>query len=62
MTVRELRHILFSLKDDLQEKEIVIRAEDGAEVPPQIFTVVKDPMKLHDKSKENVDRLIIDAD
>jgi len=60
MTVKELTYVLSTLKDELQDKEVVVLAKNGLEVKPNIRFNLKDPMKVHDKSKDNVESVIID--
>lgn len=60
MTVKELTYVLSTLKDELQGKEVVVLAKNGLEVQPNIRFKLKNPMKIHDKSKDNVESVIID--
>lgn len=61
MTVKELTYALSNLKPELQDKEVVVLAKNGLAVTPFVGFKLKDPTKIHDKSKDNVESVIIDC-
>ena len=57
-TVRQLSRALASLKEELQDKEVVIENKEGELYSPEIKFILKDRFCL-DKTKENVDKVIL---
>ena len=56
-TVKELTNYLKNIKEELQDKEIFIRSDNGLLMPPEIKYALKDnPI---DKTKENVEHLLL---
>lgn len=58
MTVRTLTKTLAALKESLQDKEVVIRCENGQLLSPDIKFVLKEQGNL-DLTKENVEFVIL---
>ncbi len=58
MTIRNLIKNLSLIKNELQDKEIVIRTENGELLSPDIKFVLKDKFNM-DKTKENVEFVIL---
>lgn len=58
MTVRQLTKELILIKDSLQDKEVVIRTENGELLSPDVKFVLKDKFNM-DKTKENVEFVIL---
>ena len=58
MTARQLARELLNLKEELQDKEVVIRAENGELIPADVRLILKDPYKL-EFTKEGVDKIIL---
>jgi hypothetical protein len=61
MTVKQLARELASLKDELQDKEVVIRSSNGDLITPDVKFVLKDKFNM-DKTKENVECVILTID
>ena len=59
LTVRELANRLLKVREDLQDKEIVIINENGTETPPEIKFVLKDEYDVLNKSSENVEKIVL---
>ena len=56
-TVKELTNYLKNIKEELQDKEIFIRSDNGLLMPPEIKFQLKDnPIA---KTKENVEHLLL---
>lgn len=64
MTVRELTKKLKSIKEELQDKEIVVIAKNGLEVPPDIkYKLRSDSFAgngMPNRTRENVIKIILD--
>lgn len=58
MTVREFRSILFEFKESLQDKEIVIKAENGLLLTPTIKFLLKQGSTIA-FTPDDIDKLII---
>jgi len=58
MTVRKLAKELSLIKEELQDKEIVIRTENGELLSPDIKFILKDKFDMN-KTKENVESIIL---
>ena len=56
-TVRELTKYLQGLKEELQEKQVLIECENGLQFDPEFEFVLKDYSL--DKTKENVEHILI---
>ena len=59
MNVNELVRKLESIRDDLKEKDIVIEAENGMLLPPEIKFKLKNPSDALNLSSENVEYIVI---
>ena len=57
-TVRQLARQLASLKEELQDIEVVTLAENGELYSPNIKFILKDKFNL-DLTKENVDKVYL---
>ena len=58
-TVRQLIKELQSLKPELQDMPVKVLAENGELYSPEIKTILKDPLNIWDKSKENVEAVFL---
>ena len=59
MTVNEFIKQLKLIKKDLRKKHIQIKAENGLIMNPEIKFVLKDGFDILNKSKDNVEYIII---
>jgi len=57
-TVFELIIKLQNIKEELKDKEVLVVAENGLLVEPEIKVSLKDYSK-HDKTKENVEYIVL---
>ena len=58
MTVRQLTKELILIKDELQDKPVVIKTENGELLEPDVKFVLKDRFNM-DKTEENVESIIL---
>ena len=58
MTVRQLTKELILIKDELQDKKVVIRTENGELLSPDVRFILKDKFNM-DKTNENVESIIL---
>jgi len=59
MTVKELVRKLSNLKEELQDKEIVIIAENGMLLPPVTHFILNDKYDAFNISGENVEKIVL---
>ena len=59
MNVNELVRRLESIRDDLKEKDVVIEAENGMLLPPEIKFKLKKTGDVLNFSNENVEYILI---
>lgn len=59
MTVKEFILTLKSLKDDIQEKEIIIYAPNDLEFEPKVKCILKDKYDCLNYSGENIEKMVI---
>lgn len=59
-TVKGLTKLLSNLKDELQDKPVYIKDKEGNLVPFDVKFILKDPMNVWDKSKDNVESIILE--
>jgi len=60
MTLRKLIEQLSNVKDELQDKEIVMKAENGLLLEPKIKFILKYTTNF-EKDAKNVDKIILTA-
>jgi len=59
MNINELIRKLENMRDDLKEKDIVVEAENGLLLPPEIKFKLKNPSDALNLSSENVEYILI---
>jgi len=61
-TVKDFRNDLFNLKEELQDKQVMVRAENGLLFPAKIKFKFKEKTLYTELTNENVECVIITYD